>query len=53
MTTEQVENPYTHGTGTAKRPHDWRYLGRKAQAYRCAVCQLVISKAKLKAETDA
>jgi len=52
MTTETT-SIWTHGTGAAKRPHEWQYLGRKAQEYRCAVCQLRVSKTDLKAETDA
>jgi len=46
-------NYYTHGTGAAKAPHAWRYMGRVAQAYICTVCQLHVSKADLKAATDA
>ena len=55
MTTKEVvnDNIWTHGTGAAKRPHEWQYLGRAAQAYRCPVCQHRVSKAELKAETDA
>lgn len=53
MTTE-VENVnlWTHGTGAAKRPHEWRYLGRAKQAYHCVICQLKVTKAELKAGTD-
>lgn len=46
-------NYYTHGTGAAQRPHEFRYLGRAAQGYQCMVCQLRVSKADLKANTDA
>jgi len=52
MTTE-TENIWTHGTGGAKRPHEWQYLGRVAQEYRCTVCQMRVTKAALKAATDA
>jgi len=54
MTTEaEVKDTlWTHGTGAAKRPHEWRYLGRVAQAYVCVVCQLRTSKAALKEATD-
>jgi len=52
MTTETV-NYWTHGSGASVRPHEWRYLGRVAQAYRCAICQLEVTKADLKAATDA
>ena len=44
---------WTHGTGNGERPHEWQYLGRKAQAYRCGVCQLRVTKTEMKAETDA
>ena len=55
MSTETVEqdNLLTHGTGANRRPHEWRYLGRVAQAYRCTTCQLQVTKAQLKAATDA
>jgi len=52
MTAETV-NYWTHGTGSAVRPHEWRYLGKVAQAYHCVVCQLRVTKADLKAATDA
>lgn len=50
--TETKDNLWTHGTGSAKRPHEWLYLGRVAQSYRCWVCQLVVTKAALKEGTD-
>lgn len=52
MTTETI-NYWTHFTGKDARPHEWRYLGRVAQAYQCAVCQLRVTKGALKAATDA
>ena len=52
MTSEKV-NYFTHGTDANPRQHEWQYLGRVAQAYRCNVCQLRVSKAELKANTDA
>ena len=52
MTTETV-NYYTHGTGSARRVHAWRYLGRKAQAYICMECELRVTKSELKEGTDA
>lgn len=52
MTTEEI-NYWTHGTGDALRPHEWRYLGKKAQMYHCVVCQLRVTKAALKEHTDA
>lgn len=55
MTSEALEkvNYWTHGPATNKRPHEWRYLGRVAQAYQCAVCELRVSKGDLKEATDA
>jgi len=54
MTTDElIGNIWTHGSGAAKRPHEWQYLGTKAQAYRCAVCQVTVLKTELKAQTDA
>jgi len=52
MTTKAV-NYWTHDVGAGPMPHLWAYQGRKAQAYRCVVCQLRVSKADLKGETDA
>lgn len=52
MTTEN-QNFWTHTTGAGAAPHQWRYLGKVAQAYHCVVCDLRVSKAKLKRETDA
>lgn len=52
MTTEVV-NYWTHGAKGSERPHEWRYLGRVAQAYHCGVCQLRVTKGELKAATDA
>ena len=51
--TSETESIWTHGTGVAKRPHEWQYLGRVAQSYRCVVCQLTVGKSELKAKTDA
>jgi len=54
MTTEDVKvNYFTHGTGAARRAHAWRYLGKAAQAYMCMECELRVTKAQLKAATDA
>lgn len=55
MTTEAEtkDNLWTHGTGAAKRPHEWRYLGRIKQEYMCTICQLRVSKRELKEGTDA
>lgn len=45
---------YTHSWGNEeRRPHVWRYMGKKAQAYMCMECELRVSKADLKAATDA
>jgi len=52
MTAETV-NYFTHGTGNARRPHVWRYLGKVAQAYHCIECDLRVSKVQLKENTDA
>ena len=52
MTTAAIDY-WVHGPATDKRPHEWRYLGRVAQAYQCGVCQLRVSKADLKGATDA
>jgi len=52
VTTEKV-NYWTHGTDANPRPHEWRYLGRVAQAYQCSICQVRVSKLELKANTDA
>ena len=46
-------NYFTHGSGNNVRQHEWQYLGRLAQAYRCNVCQLRVTKTELKANTDA
>jgi len=51
--TETKDNLWTHGVGTAKRPHEWRYLGRVAQMYHCVFCGIRVSKSELKAGTDA
>ena len=51
MTAETI-NYWTHGTGANVRPHEWRYLGKKAQAYHCVVCQMRVSKAVFKEATD-
>jgi len=32
--------------------HQWTYLGRKRQAYRCVLCVQLITKIDLKRETD-
>jgi len=34
------------------RVHEWTYLGRRRQAYRCVLCVQLISKSDLKRETD-
>jgi len=52
MTTETV-NYYTHELGDGRRAHVWRYLGKGAQAYMCMECELRVTKAELKAATDA
>ena len=44
---------WTHGTGNQQAVHAWEYLGRKAQEYRCKVCQSRVTKAEMKEETDA
>lgn len=44
---------WTHDVDGTVRPHEWQYLGKKAQAYRCAICQHRVTKAELKAGTDA
>jgi len=44
---------WAHGTATSARPHEWRYLGRVAQAYHCGLCDTRVTKADLKANTDA
>ena len=33
--------------------HDWQYLGKVLQTYRCAECQLRVAKGALKEATDA
>ena len=52
MTTPAV-NYWTHGEEEAKQMHAWEYLGKARQAYRCRICQLVVSKTALKENTDA
>ena len=52
MTTKTIDY-WSHGTDANPRPHEWRYLGRVAQAYHCVGCQLRVSKAEMKANTDA
>jgi len=54
MTTQVVNQPVDspwrcEGLTT---PHEWRYLGRKSQMYRCGVCLGTITKGILKKETD-
>lgn len=44
---------WSHDVDGTVRPHEWQYLGRKAQAYRCVVCLKRVSKAELKEGTDA
>jgi len=44
-------NYWTHGTPA--QPHSWRYLGKRAQAYHCGVCDMRVSKPELKGATDA
>jgi len=44
---------WTHDVDGITRPHEWQYLGRVRQEYRCAICQYVVTKTLLKAETDA
>lgn len=51
MTTDEV-NYHTHGSGNGIRAHQWRYLGRKAQAYVCVECRIRVTKAALKEATD-
>jgi len=43
---------WTHGEGAAEYPHQWAYLGKGLQTYRCWVCQMRVSKATLKAQTE-
>jgi len=50
--TGTVLDYWTHGTGEAKRPHEWRYLGRASQMYHCVICQLRVTKVSLKEATD-
>ena len=33
--------------------HDWEYMGKTAQVYRCRGCQLRVTKAEMKQATDA
>ena len=51
--TADAESIWTHDVDGVSRPHEWQYLGRKAQAYRCWVCQVTVTKSELKAKTDA
>ncbi len=44
-------NYWTHGDPPAA--HAWRYLGKTLKIYHCVVCDLRVSKADLKANTDA
>jgi len=55
MTTEKsvTINYWTHETPAGVLPHQWEYLGRKAQGYRCVICQLRVTKSELKVATDA
>ena len=46
------ENYWTCGTGAAKKPHAWRYLGR-GNGYHCPLCDLRVTKEELKEHTDA
>ena len=52
MAEEQQLSSVNYFTCPAGDPHMWDYRGRRAQAYRCRRCQLVVSKATLKEETD-
>jgi len=52
MTTREI-NYWTHETREGTEAHQWRYLGKTLQTYHCVVCQLRVSKADLKGNTDA
>lgn len=49
MTASEDLNYFTCPSGD---PHDWDYRGRVAQSYRCRRCQMLVSKVRLKKETD-
>ena len=51
MTAETI-NYFACGTPTTMAPHVWRYLG-KGLGYHCPRCDLRVTKAELKANTDA
>lgn len=55
MTPEEVaDHRFCARAVDEDRPaHQWEYLGRVAQAYRCRICPVEVSKAKLKEATDA
>lgn len=44
---------WTHEVDGVVRPHEWMYLGKTLQRYRCRICLQGTSKADLKAATDA
>jgi len=50
---EDIEAAFHCVTGPdAGRPHTWTYLRGVHKNYRCAVCLVVITKARLKELTD-
>jgi len=53
-TTLQVKSAFLCQDGTNEgRPHLWTYLNDLHKNYRCAVCLVVVTKARLKELTDA
>ncbi len=41
------------GPDEDRPPHQWEYLGRVKQAYRCRICPVQLTKSQLKEATDA
>ena len=52
-TAEQVNSAFHCQTGPSEgRPHAWIYLKDTYRNYRCSLCLVVVSKARLKELTD-
>jgi len=54
MTTQQLPNKAVANVWTCVDggAHQWAYLGKTAQMYRCAKCSGTGDKSRLKKETD-
>lgn len=55
MTTEEAItfDIWDCGTATRRGPHEWAYLGKVAQKYRCNRCHEIVTKAVMRELTNA